>query len=49
MLLVQQLVTLLSCQEREFGELAGLRGTGSFVAKHAEYSDVPFTLDYHFE
>jgi len=31
------------------GELAGLRGTGSFTAKHAEYPNVPFTLDYHFE
>ncbi len=31
------------------GELAGLRGTGSFSAKHAEYPNVPFTLDYHFE
>ncbi len=31
------------------GELVGLRGTGSFAAKHAEYPNVPFTLDYHFE
>ena len=31
------------------GELAGLRGHGSFSAKHAEYPNVPFTLDYHFE
>ena len=31
------------------GQLAGLRGTGSFTAKHAEYPNVPFTLDYHFE
>lgn len=31
------------------GEFAGLRGTGSFTAKHAEYPNVPFTLDYYFE
>jgi hypothetical protein len=31
------------------GELASLRGKGSFAAKHAEYPNVPFTLDYHFE
>jgi len=31
------------------GELAGLRGTGSFTDKHAEYPNVPFRLDYHFE
>lgn len=31
------------------GELVGLRGNGSFTAKHAEYPNVPFTLDYHFE
>ncbi|HEU4388479.1 MAG TPA: DUF3224 domain-containing protein [Blastocatellia bacterium] len=31
------------------GELTGLRGTGSFTAKHAEYPNVPFTFDYHFE
>ena len=31
------------------GELAGLRGTGNYAAKHAEYPNVPFTLDYNFE
>ena len=31
------------------GELAGLRGTGNYAAGHAEYPNVPFTLDYHFE
>ena len=31
------------------GELAGLRGTGNYVAKHAEYPNVPFTLDYQLD
>jgi len=28
------------------GELRGLRGTGKYVATHADYPNVPFTLDY---
>jgi len=31
------------------GELCGLRGAGGFVAKRAEYPNVPVTLDYTFE
>lgn len=28
------------------GELSGLRGEGRYVATHADYPNVPFTLDY---
>jgi hypothetical protein len=28
------------------GELGGLRGEGQYVATHADYPNVPFTLDY---
>lgn len=28
------------------GELAGLRGVGQYVATHADYPNVPITLDY---
>jgi hypothetical protein len=31
------------------GGLAGLRGMGNYSATHAEFPNVPFTLDYHFE
>jgi hypothetical protein len=31
------------------GELHGLRGEGRYVATHADYPNVPFTLDYSFE
>jgi hypothetical protein len=31
------------------GELRGLRGEARFVAGHADYPKVPFTLDYSFE
>ncbi|HEV2493785.1 MAG TPA: DUF3224 domain-containing protein [Terriglobia bacterium] len=31
------------------GDLRGLRGAGGFVAKHADYPNVPITLDYTFE
>jgi hypothetical protein len=31
------------------GELRGLRGEGRYVAGHADYPNVPFTLDYSFE
>jgi hypothetical protein len=31
------------------GDLRGLRGEGRYVATHAEYPNVPFTLDYRFE
>jgi uncharacterized protein DUF3224 len=31
------------------GDLRGLRGAGGFVAKHADYANVPITLDYTFE
>ena len=31
------------------GELRGLRGEGRFVAGHADYPNVRFTLDYSFE
>jgi hypothetical protein len=29
--------------------LSGLRGEGGYVAKHADYPNVPITLDYDFE
>jgi len=31
------------------GGLRGLRGVGRYVARHADYPNVPFTLDYRFE
>ena len=31
------------------GALTGLQGKGGFVAKHADYPDAPFALDYDFE
>ena len=31
------------------GELRGLRGEGRYVATHADYPNVPFTLDYWLE
>ncbi|HVT40696.1 MAG TPA: DUF3224 domain-containing protein [Gemmatimonadaceae bacterium] len=31
------------------GELRGLRGEARYVATHADYPNVPFTLDYSFE
>jgi hypothetical protein len=31
------------------GELRGLRGEGRYVATHADYPNVPFTMDYSFE
>jgi hypothetical protein len=31
------------------GDLVGLRGEGRYVARHADYPNVPFTLDYRFE
>lgn len=31
------------------GDLLNLRGEGRFIARHADYPNVPFTLDYHFE
>ena len=31
------------------GDLRSLRGEGRFVARHADYPNVPFTLDYRFE
>jgi hypothetical protein len=31
------------------GELSGLRGEGRYVARHVDYPNVPFTLDYSFE
>lgn len=31
------------------GDLGNLRGEGRYIARHADYPNVPFTLDYHFE
>jgi hypothetical protein len=31
------------------GDLRNLRGEGRFIATHADYPNVPFTLDYRFE
>jgi hypothetical protein len=31
------------------GELRGLHGEGRYVATHADYPNVPFTLDYSFD
>ncbi len=31
------------------GDLLNLRGEGRYVASHADYPNVPFTLDYRFE
>jgi hypothetical protein len=31
------------------GELAGLRGQGSYTAGQEDYPNVPYTLDYEFE
>ena len=31
------------------GELAGLSGQGGYTAGHADYPNVPYTLDYEFE
>jgi hypothetical protein len=31
------------------GELQGLRGEGRYVATHADYPNVPMSLDYSFD
>ena len=31
------------------GELIGLHGTGRYIAAHADYPNVPFSLDYGFD